>query len=185
MKRLWIVALALAFASALALAGCGGGGGGAAGSGDAGGSSLTPKDTGVFTVGVYDGWTAYDVADMFSDDEAPNPETVQIGKGTSSEYDLFTYPYLQITYYKPITTVVKDIEGWYENVKKIDSMTIGTRNWSGFEGDTAGYHWTILFTGEEGEPQFQASLCAGNQEGVTASIDDADVREMIASIKVD
>ena len=181
MKKLWIVALALAFASALALAGCGGGGGSDAGSG----SGLAQKDTGSFTIGVADGWTAYDVTDPFSDDGVVDPDQLQIGKGTSSEIDLLSYPYLQVVYYKPGTTVLKDIQGWYENVQEINDLTIGTNIWSGFEGDSYGYHWTVLFTGEQDGPQFQVSLSAGTKADVTATIDDADVREMIASLKVD
>ena len=182
MKRLWLVALALAFAAALMLAGCGGGG---EQGGNQGESAGTAKDTGVFSMTIHDGWTAYDVKDVFSDGGIIDPTVLQIGKGTSAEADLLTYPYLQVKYYEPATTMYKDVQGWYDNVAELEPITIGTRTWSGFNGDSAGYRWTILFSGEPGEPQFQVSLTSGIQEGMTASIEDADVLEMIASISAD
>lgn len=178
MKRLWIpvLALTLALASTLALAACGGGGGGE------GGGAGTVKNTGVFSVTVPDGWTAHDVKDVFSETGEIDATTIQIGKGTKSEMDLFTYPYLQVKYYEPTTTVLKDIQDWYENVNELEPLALGAYTWTGFEGDSAGYHWTVLFAGEQGEPQFQVSLSGGTEIDTTASIADEDVQAMIASI---
>ena len=179
MKKIWIAVLLAAMVSAFALAGCAGGGGG-------GSAATTTKDTGVFKVEVAADWTAYDVSDVFAEEEnAFDADALQICKSATSETDLFSHPYIDIRHYAPTTYMYTDVKSFYEDVVDVEPIKLGNYEWTGFTGTSSDWTWTILFTNNEGGDNFQVSITPGTTEGLTASLDDPDVQAMIASITMD
>lgn len=172
MKKL--LALLLALMMVFALSACG--------DSDA---SATPEEVtgetynaGNFSVLVPDGWTAYPVMDVWSDDaNATDPDKVNIGKGTSSEFDLYSKPYMQIVHYDPDTTVLSAKE-FYDNVVDIAPFTAGGLSWEGFSGESLGSAITVLSATNADGHQFQVNMYTQGK----ISQSDADVLAILGSI---
>ena len=159
------------------------------GSGSGGGNTVTteaksvgiPKDTGIIKVLVPDGWKAFDVKDMWAEEEnALDPKQLQIYKGAETETDMFGKCGMNINYYPPGTTFVS-AKSFYDDVKDIDSFEKAGYSWSGYTCSSAGYEYTIL-EGNKGEEDLQVSIITKAGDN-TMSIDDEDVQSILDSIE--
>ncbi|MBE6984625.1 MAG: hypothetical protein E7434_03225 [Ruminococcaceae bacterium] len=141
----------------------------------------TTYDTGCFNVFVPDGWYAIPSTDVFAEDSNTlNPKQLQICKGGSSDFDIFTKPFIRIDYYDPTTEMVPPDKEWYDEAEDIDPVTIGTRTWTGFEAVSMDYPFTCLYVEEDGH-KYQVTIYTEQDDG-SISMTDADVQAIIASI---
>lgn len=187
MKRI-IALLMAALMCAAMLAACSGSG---SGSGDTtkaddNGSAdvkVTTFDAGNVSVDVPEGWKAFAVADIFAEeDDATDPDSVNICKGGETDLDLFSKPYIRVDYYAPETTMMAPSKDFYEDVVDMDDVTIGDKTWHAFSCTSIGYKYIMMWTGEDDGEQFQASLLYESSNG-SFKFDDADVQAILASIK--
>ncbi len=179
MKKLWI--LLLTFAMLFALVACG----------EKEPADDAPKteevaqepgatyDVGAFEVYVPGGWKELPVVDVFSEDGAIDPTVIQICKGGDSEADIYTHPYIRLTYFDPDTTMGKD-KSFYDDVEDLDPVVAGEHTWEAFNCTSLGYKMTILWLTEDGH-DFQAVLYTDSDNG-TIGATDADVLEILASV---
>ena len=189
MKRSIALLLAAIICMAM-LAACGGSGNSSSadnsGSGSDNGAAevkTSAFDAGNVSCDVPDGWTAFAVDDLFSDEEgAKDPDAINVAKGADTELDLFTKPYLHITYYGPDSIMMEPSKDFYEDVVDMDDMTIGSYTWHAFSCTSIGYKYVMLWTGEDDGDQFQVSLLYESTDGAV-KLEDADVQAIIASIK--
>jgi len=141
-------------------------------------------DTGVFTVLAPEGWTAFPVADIWSEDEnAIDPSSVQLGKGAQSEWDLFSVPCVDIDYYGASDYFMTPSSEWYENVQELDAFTLGDFTWNGFicDGMIGGKN-IIMWTNEVNSTVYQANI-SFDPEIESISVDDPGVQAILASLK--
>ncbi|NLC75926.1 MAG: hypothetical protein GX685_12025 [Clostridiales bacterium] len=142
-------------------------------------------DTGEFNVTVPDGWAAFGVDDMWSDEEgAKDPTSLMIGKGATDEYDIYSKPYIEIKYYDKNTEMYVPGEDMYDDMKDISPVTLGNYKWKGFTGSFSGYKLTLIYTGKSDADQFQVTIWT-ETDGGKISFDDKDVKAIIGSITVD
>jgi hypothetical protein len=142
-------------------------------------------DTGVFSVTVPDGWAAFGVDDMWSDEEGVmDPTSLMIGKGATDEYDIYSKPYIEIAYYDPDVEMYVPTKDMYDDAKDISPVTIGDYKWKGFTGSFSGYKLTLIYTGKADADQFQVTIWT-ETDGGKISIDDKDVQAIVGSITVD
>ena len=184
MKKIIALMLAALLCVSL-LAACGGDNGGSGG-GDNGGNSTGVNgqtfDAGNVSVLVPNGWKAFTVADIWSDDpNATNPNSVNIVKGGETEIDLLSKPYVNVTYYSPDTYMVAPTKSMYDDAADIDDVTIGSYTWHGFTCSSFGYKYYMLWTGEQGSDQFQVNVLYESTGG-SFDFNDADVQAIIASV---
>ena len=139
-------------------------------------------DTGVFSVAQPDGWGIAPVPDSLKKfDGKTNPNSVYAIKGGKEDSDVISCPYLWITWY-PKGNYVSS-KGFYDNVKDLDPVTIGGRDWTGFSFssmDTPG----ISIEAREGDGQWVVMLST-ERTNSKISLEDADVKAIIESIKLD
>jgi len=136
--------------------------------------------TGEFQALVPEGWTAFPIADAFSDDNTVDTSCVNIIKGGESDMDVFYKPYIRLDYYGPDTDMLKPSSEWYENVEDIDTMQLGEYSWSGFTG-TDGYGKMAVLWAEKEDFQYQATICL-EIEGKSIGVEDADIQAILASV---
>jgi len=138
-------------------------------------------DAGNVTVLVPAGWKAFPETDVFAEEEdAMNPDVLNVSKGGQAEMDLFSKPYVRINYYGPSIQMGSPDASWYEDVKDIEPFTAGDHEWQGFTCDSLGTALAILWC-EEGNIQYQASIFLGSGDD-TISHEDADVQAILASV---
>ncbi len=173
MKKILAIVMVLVICAA-AFAGCG--------KGESGGKS-EPFDVGSFTVSVPSNWKAFTVTDMWAEEEnAVDPDVIQIIKGGKTEFDLFSKPYVQINYYGPETTLMEPDASWYDNAVVIDDIKAGAYTWKGFTAeDFMGGKLAILWTGEAEGVQYQASVYFGSEN--TIDLNDAGLLEILGSVQ--
>jgi len=194
MKKVLVLLLAMMMCVAV-FAGCGGGdkapaetaGSPAASDSEAneGAADVSGEvfDAGNVSVVVPSGWKAFAVADVFAEeDDATDPNAIQIGKGAESEWDLFTKPYIQINYYGPETTMMEPDKEWYDGATDLEPIKAGDYTWKGFSGSSFDMPIVMLWT-SDGDHQFQASMWVEMENG-KISVEDADVQAILASVKV-
>ena len=139
-------------------------------------------DTGNFKVLVPGGWKAFPQHDVFNDDpEVMNPNILQIGKGATSDMDLYSKPAITINYAGRSTSMMAPSRGFYENVLDMDDVTTGNHTWSAFSCESMGQKLYMLFE-DQGKIQFQAAVTYETSGG-SVSLDDADVQAILASIE--
>lgn len=189
MKKL--LALLLALIMVLSFAACGEDGGndtqpGGNNGGETEGTKEITGETynaGNFTALVPDGWMAFPVSDMWSDDpDATDPNGLQICKGGETEWDLFTKPYVDIDYYGPETSMSKPSSEWYDNATDLEPITAGSLTWTGFTATSLEMPLAILWA-EDGDHQYQVTLWLELTEGNAIAPTDADVVAILASLK--
>ena len=138
-------------------------------------------DAGNVTVLVPEGWKGFPDLDVFAEEEgAMDPDILNVSKGGQSDVDLFTKPYVRITYFGPDIQMGKPDASWYENVEDIDSFTTGDHQWYGFYCESLGAPLAILWC-EEGDIQYQATMSLGSGDEAI-SHEDADVQAILASV---
>lgn len=135
-------------------------------------SALVPK-----------GWMGFHGTDYFEEyEEGYDPNVIQIAKGAESEWDLLSKPYIMIGYFGPDNPMVEPVKELYEETADIEPVTIGDYTWKGFTGKSIDTPIAVLWTGEEGSDQLQLTICLENGDKI--SLEDADVRAIIASINI-
>ena len=137
-------------------------------------------DTGEFMALVPEGWAAFPITDVFSDDSAADTSCFNIIKDGTSDLDLFSKPYVRLDYYGPDTMMMKPSSEYYENVQDVAPVQLGDHLWSGFIGED-GYGKSAVLWLEEGNIQYQAIIWL-EVEGKTISLDDPDVQAILASV---
>ena len=139
-------------------------------------------DAGNVTMLVPKGWTAYPETDVFAEeDDALDPDVMNLVKGGTSEYDLFVKPYVRIVYSGPSELMLEPDSGWYDNVEELEPFTTGEHLWNGFSCESMGVPLVILWC-EEGAVQYQATLSVGSDDD-TIAVTDADVQTILASVE--
>lgn len=182
MKKMLAMILAMSMCAAT-IAGCGG-------SKDKEPASVDEVKGEVFDAGsvsalVPEGWVAYPVADMWAEEaDTMDPTRIQICKDAESEMDMFTKPYVDITYYDEDSIMMEPSSDWYEDVEDLEPMTLGGKTWNGFKatGLVGDYKFALLWTGEADGDQYQVTVWLDASEG-SVNIDDADVQAILDSIQ--
>lgn len=145
-------------------------------------SSGETYDAGNVSVLVPDGWKAFPVSDMWSDDpDATDPDQVNVVKGGETDFDLLSKPYIQIVHYEPgsMMTPSKD---FYDTAEDVAPITTGDLTWEGFQAEgMLGDTFILLWTTNADGHQFQINVFNETNEG-TITLDDADVQAILASI---
>jgi len=165
-------------AAALMISACGGGGSSSSdGSGSTSKGSGTTHSTGTFKVFVPDGWLAI----PFQFNGEHNPNAVGIYKGAKSEYDMLSCPGIQI--YIPATKGrVPTDKSDYDDVTELEPWVLDNYTWKGFTGTYRTSSLGILMN--DGDDGYQVSVymkvATSNK---TISVNDADVKAIVASIK--
>lgn len=179
-----ILALMLVIIMSMTLfAGCGGSDDkGKNNNGDDGTIKGETYNAGNVSAFVPEGWKAFPVPDVFADEpNAMNPNALRICKGGETDLDIFSKPYVQINYYGDDTSLMTPSKDLYENGIDLAPTKYGELTWNGFTADSAGYPIAILWA-ENGNIQYQMSFYLGASGG-TISLEDADVKTIIESIK--
>lgn len=138
-------------------------------------------DTGEFRALVPEGWKAFPIMDVFSEDNAEDTSCFNIIKEGTSDLDLFSKPYVRLDYYGPDTMMMKPSSEYYENVQEVADMQLGTHSWTGFIGED-GYGKSAILWMEEGEIQCQAIIWL-EVENKKITLEDADVQAILASVE--
>lgn len=138
-------------------------------------------DTGEFRALVPEGWKAFPITDVFSDENAADATCFNIIKGGTSDLDLFSKPYVRLDYYGPDTMMMKPSSEYYENVQEIAPLQLGSHIWNGFVGEDAYGKSAILWL-EEGDIQYQAIIWL-EVDNTVISLDDEDVQAILASVQ--
>lgn len=181
MKKL--IALLLALAMPLCFAACGDEG--SSEGGDSGAPAEitgTTTDAGNFTVLVPEGWKAFPVVDIWSEENANDPDQLNIVKGGQTDFDLLSKPYIQIVHYGPETDLLTPSKDFYDMAADVASFTTGTLTWQGFSAEgMLGSSLILLWTGEAGAHQYQINVYDKTDAG-QITLTDADVQAILASI---
>ncbi len=131
---------------------------------------------------VPNGWKAFPVTDPFADDPTTiDPDALRICKGGETETDIFSKPYLQINYYGEDMIFIAPSKDFYDNAVDLTPFTLGELTWNGYTADSMGYPIAVIWA-EKGEVQYQVNCFLGTSGG-TISLEDADVKAIIESIK--
>lgn len=181
MKKVLAMGLAVVMSFAV-LAGCGGTENGASGE-----SADVVKgevyDAGNVSVLVPEGWMAIPVDDIWSEDEeATDPDQIQVCKDAESDIDILLKPYVHVVYYDESTDMMQPSSDWYDDVEELEPITAGDKTWEGFKASSIGLPFATLWTGEAGGDQFQATIWLETDE-LSISLDDADVMAILESIQ--
>ena len=179
MKKL--IALLLALTMVLCLAACGGEKGGSAGKTP---DQITGEtyDAGNVSALVPDGWKAFPVTDMWSDDpNATDPDQLNIVKDGKTEFDMLSKPYIQIVHYEPGSMMVPS-KTYYDSAADVEPITTGNLTWEGFSAvGMLDSSFIIMWTTNADGHQFQINIYDKTSEG-TITLNDADVQAILASI---
>lgn len=180
MKKL--IALLLALTMALCFVACGddeetAGGGGSD-------KEITGEvyDAGNVSALVPDGWKAFPVSDMWSEEEgAMDPYQLNIIKGGQSDLDMLSKPYIQIVGYEPDSMGVPS-KDFYDAAEDVDPITTGGLTWEGFRATgMLDSSFIILWTTNADGYQFQVTVYDKTDNG-NISLTDADVQAILGSI---
>lgn len=140
-------------------------------------------DTGDFQALVPTGWKAFPQHDLFNDDpDAMDATALNICKGGTDDFDLYTKPNIYIKYNGPDGTLMEPDKDWYDDVADLAPLTTGSHNWTGFSGDSFGSRLIILFE-DLGAVQLQVTIYYDTTGG-KISLDDEDVQAILASIEI-
>lgn len=143
--------------------------------------SLNVYDTGMFTVSLPDGWTAVAVEDKLQKyDGVTDPEQLYIIKGGTKTEDIFSYPYIWVSYYKDANTFAS-AKSMYQDSQDLDPMQIGSRTWEGYKYTSSGYPGTCLTCKQDGS--LWACLFVLENGKRSISIQDEDVKTILSSLK--
>jgi len=142
-------------------------------------------DAGNVSAIVPEGWKAFPVMDVFAEEEdATDPDGIQIGKGAETEWDLFSQPYVLINYYGPDTTMMAPDKEWYDEAEDIAPFTAGGYTWEGFTAKSFDLPIAMVWTDAGDGNEYQVSIWLQLEEGGDSiSVTDADVQAIIASVQ--
>jgi len=139
-------------------------------------------DAGNVSALVPEGWKAFPATDMWSDEEnATDPDQLNIVKGGETEFDMLTKPYIQIVHYEPGSMMVPS-KDYYDSAADVDPVTTGELTWEGFSAvGMLEASFIIMWTTNADGHQFQINIYDKTDEG-TITLNDADVLAILASI---
>lgn len=145
-------------------------------------------DAGEVSALVPEGWLGCGVEDTLTavpegEDPVMLTDRIKIIKGGEDPSDIFTKPSVDIDYFGPDTEML-NLDSWkdmYDDVSDIEPFTAGNYTWTGFTGSALDEPLAILWA-EDGDDQYQVVIWL-EKEGTSISIDDADVRAILASVK--
>lgn len=139
-------------------------------------------DVGNYTVLAPEGWKAFPVQDIWSDDvNAMDPDQVNIVKGGETDLDMLSKPMIQIVHYEPDYTLMS-AKDYYENAEDVAPITAGSLTWEGFSStDIMGNPMVILTAKAPDGHQYQASLFYQTDAG-SYQLTDADLLAILASV---
>lgn len=138
-------------------------------------------DAGNVTALVPEGWMGFAINDVFAEEsDAKDPDVIQICKNATSDWDIFTNPYVQINYYGPEVEFFPPSSDWYTDVKEVKSFKAGNHEWEGFTGYSDEYLFAILWC-IEGDNEYQATMWL-TAENDSINYDDEDVKAILASV---
>ena len=145
--------------------------------------SATEFNAGNFTVSVPEGWKEFPQTDMWADDPSTiDPDSLSICKGATEDWETLIKPSIDIVHYGTEESMTIPSSEWYDNTNDLEPMTIGDKTWNGFTAESMETPMAILWTGEEGEHQYQVTLWLKMSDS-SINISDADVQTIIGSIK--
>ena len=89
-----------------------------------------------------DNWAAFHGPDIFDDypDIGYDPNVIRIIKDGKDEFDMFTNPYMQITYYDSDTIMMEPSQEWYTDTEEIEPFKLDNYTWYGFTGKIGRAH---------------------------------------------
>lgn len=138
-------------------------------------------DTGAFSVFVPEGWFAAECIDYAAEEpDTVNPLQLQLIKGGESGFDIFTHPYIHITYAEPDYELMQPQKEWYDNGADLEDLVTGSHTWSIFSATSLDYPLYSLWAEEDGH-KYQVTIFAEQSEG-TIELTDADVLQILSSI---
>lgn len=140
-------------------------------------------DAGNVSALVPEGWAAFPVSDMWSDEEgAMDPNQMSICKDAESEWDLFSKPYVSIIYYGADTDLYEPDSTWYDEAKDIEDIKLSNLTWKGFTAVSLDMPMAILWADDGAGNEYQATIYLKTSEA-EISLDDADVLAILESVK--
>ena len=139
-------------------------------------------DTGVITVAEPKGWKVCDVPDSLDKyDGDTDPNAVYVIKGGESSDDVLHKPYLWIVHYDN-PGKWSSSKAFYDNVKDLDPVTIGTREWTGFSFSSLDTPGLTIKTDSDGDLWVCNMVCENGDDKI--SLEDKDVQDILATLKV-
>jgi len=137
-------------------------------------------DAGCVSAWVPAGWKGFTTTDVFSEDNAIDPDVLNIIKDGQSDLDIFTNPYIRIDHFGPDTLMMEPDMEWYDEPEELEPFTAGPYEWRGFSCTSLGMPLVILWT-EDGDHQYQAAVYL-DTERETIELFDPDVQAILGSI---
>lgn len=184
-----IIAVLLVTLTVFGLAACGGnspktpntkgdGGNGAAVQGET-------VNAGDFEVLVPEGWMKYPQTDIFSEDDSVRTDAYAMIKGGKDELDSLSKPTVYVYYYAEddAETQFEMNKFFYEEPVDLDVTVQGTKCFA-FEADSSGYIYQTVFLPASDSSCFQIQIPKDMDGTAGVTIDDADVKAIMESIKV-
>ena len=131
---------------------------------------------------VPEGWKAYPVMDIWSDDpNATDPDQFNIVLGGETDLDLLTKASIQIVHYAPGSMMTPSPD-FYDGAQILEPMVTGDLTWEGFSAkDFMDNPMTILWTTNAAGHQFQLNLFTKNGDS-EYSLTDVEVLAILESI---
>ena len=134
-----------------------------------------------FIVALPEGWMAIPVMEPFGDNpNTPKGDCVKLCKGAQSQFDIFTKPLIEITFYGKKQGVMPP-KFVYGNVVDLTPFSTGNHNWIGFTASALMNKELILLWEDTGEYQYQVVLWPKGEEEAIGLQDD-DVVMILESI---
>ena len=138
------------------------------------------EDTGLFSVFVPEGWLGVSSINVVDDYYGPTVFTIY--KCVEDESDARSTPFVIVNYMGVNTTLLSPRSS-YESVEDLNDMTFGNYTYTVYTGISLGHPYTIL-EAQGDHSDFLISICMENENGVSISLNDADVQEILDSITV-
>ena len=139
-------------------------------------------DAGNITVLVPDGWLGVRVIDVWSDDNADDPDKAKVAKGAKDEYDVSKCNYVEIEYEAEGEMLFSS--STYDNGHEIESVNLCGREWYGMEGElTTGEFYTMDLATVVGDGFIHVRVWLDNR-GEVITMNDPDVQAIIESITI-
>jgi len=140
-------------------------------------------DAGNVKVEVPEGWKAFLAPAVFNDNpNETDPNIIRVIKGGTSDFDLFSKPYIQINYYGSDIEMMKVDKDFYEQAVELEPIKAGDHVWEGYKAKSLDTDIVMLYC-EEGDNQYSASVFVGDETKGTISVADEDVLLILASVK--
>lgn len=140
-------------------------------------------DVGDITVAVPKGWMAFRNTDIHAEVSGTlSKRSVTVCKGATSEFDIFSKPYVRVDYYGSDIQMIAPDKSFYDNVTDVAPFELGGLSWSGFSCESVGVPMSMIIA-ENGSDQYQVTVVKGQGDDAI-SLEDEEVIRIIESITV-